>query len=123
MANPTTDEQYREPLLKKAYIKIFISAFCILICGFVIISIVSLIPRPSFGDPNYSDYQNLMLNSYTLAKLFIEIGLALFSVSSFLGAISDNIIADNVKRGMMIASGISILGLVIVFIYPGFYIF
>ena len=64
-----------------------------------------------------------MQDSYTIAKLLIEIGLGLFSVSSFLGAISDRSIADNVKRGMMIASGISILGLVVVFVYPSVYIF
>ena len=123
IAKTTIDEQDRESLLKKHYVKIFISAFCILFSGFVVITVVSLIPRPSYGDPGYSDYPTLMQNSYIIAKLLIEIGLALFSISSFLGAITDKSIADNVKRGMMIASGISILGLVIVFVYPGLYVY
>ena len=123
MAEATVDEQHREPFLKKTYIKIFICAFCVLGCGLVLISIVSLIPRPSYGDPGYSNYLKVMQDSYTIAKLLIEIGLGLFSVSSFLGAISDRSIADNVKRGMMIDSGISILGLVVVFVYPSVYIF
>jgi hypothetical protein len=64
-----------------------------------------------------------MQTSLAVAKLLIEIGLALFSVSSFLGAITDISISDGTKRGMMIASGISILGLVIVLIYPTIHIY
>lgn len=123
IAKTTIDEQYRESLLKKPYVRIFISAFCILFSGFAVIAVVSLIPRPSYGEPGYSDYPKLMQDSYILSKLIIEIGLALFSISSFLGAITDKSIADNVKRGMMIASGVSILGLVIVFVYPGLYVY
>lgn len=121
--NTTLNDQSRHPLLKKVYMKIFLTAFIILGCGFVVISITSFIPRPSLYDPEYEIYQYLMQTSLAVAKLLIEIGLALFSVSSFLGAITEISITDNIKRGMMIASGISILGLVIVFIYPVIYIY
>jgi len=117
------NDQDRQTVLKRGYVKIFLTAFIVLFCGFVVISIVSFIPRPSYSDPDYEDYQNLMRSFSILTKLLIEIGLSLFSVSSFLGAITDANIADNVKRGMMVASGISVLGLVIVFIFPGLYIY
>jgi hypothetical protein len=58
-----------------------------------------------------------------LAKLLIEIGLGFLSASSFLGALTDTYLSENVKKGMMIASGITIIGLVIVFIFPGIYIY
>lgn len=123
MVNTTSNDQDRQAVLKRGYIKIFLTAFIVLFCGFVVISIASFIPRPSYSDPDYGDYQNLMRSFSVLTKLLVEIGLSLFSVSSFLGAITDVNIADNVKRGMMVASGISILGLVIVFIFPGLYIY
>jgi uncharacterized membrane protein (DUF485 family) len=123
MEKTSNNERHRRLLLKRGYIIIFLIAFIVLICGFVVISIALFAPRPSYGDPNYAGYQTLMKNSSTLAKLLIEIGLSLFSVSSFLGAIFDPNIADTVKRGMMVASGISLLGLVIVFISPAIYVF
>ena len=49
--------------------------------------------------------------------------IVLLSASSFLGAITDIDLSDNIQKGMMIASGISILGLVLVFIFPGMYIY
>ena len=123
MGKSNLNDQDRETVLKRGYVKIFLTAFIVLFCGFVVISVVSFIPRPSYSDPDYGDYQNLIRSVSVLAKLLIEIGLSLFSVSSFLGAITDANIADNVKRGMMVASGISVLGLVIVFIFPGLYIY
>ena len=123
MGKSDLNDQDRQTVLKRGYVKIFLTAFIVLFCGFVVISIVSFIPRPSYSDPDYGDYQNLIRSVSVLAKLLIEIGLSLFSVSSFLGAITDANIADNVKRGMMVASGISVLGLVIVFIFPGLYIY
>ena len=123
MVKSSLNDQDRQTVLKRGYVKIFITAFIILFCGFVVISIASFIPRPSYSDPDYGDYQNLIRSVSVLAKLLIEIGLSLFSVSSFLGAITDANIADNIKRGMMVASGISVLGLVIVFIFPGLYIY
>ena len=123
MVKSSLNNQDRQTVLKRGYVKIFITAFIILFCGFVVISIASFIPRPSYSDPDYGDYQNLIRSVSVLAKLLIEIGLSLFSVSSFLGAITDANIADNIKRGMMVASGISVLGLVIVFIFPGLYIY
>ena len=123
MVKSSLNNQDRQTVLKRGYVKIFLTAFIVLFCGFVVISIVSFIPRPSYSDPDYGDYQNLIRSVSVLAKLLIEIGLSLFSVSSFLGAITDANIADNVKRGMMVASGISVLGLVIVFIFPGLYIY
>ncbi|MHA2289116.1 MAG: hypothetical protein ACXABG_10050 [Promethearchaeota archaeon] len=123
MANVTSSDQARQPLLKKRYLKIFLTAFIVLVCGFAVISIASFIPRPSLYDPAYEIYQYLMQTSLAVAKLLIEIGLALFSVSSFIGALTDRSVSDNVKRGMMIASGIAILGLVVVFIYPVIYIY
>ena len=123
MIKISSNDQYRQPLLKKGYVKISLIAFIVLICGFIVISVMSFISRPSYSDPGYEDYLNLVRVSSALSKLLIEVGLALLSASSFLGAITDTSLSDHVKRGMMIASGISILGLVIVFIFPGIYIY
>lgn len=119
----TSGDRYHQPLLKKWYVIMFLFAFAVLIFGFIVISLMSFIPRPSYSDPGYEDYQNLVRMSSGLAKLLIEVGLGFLSASSFLGALADNSLSENVKKGMMIASGISILGLVIVFIFPGLYIY
>jgi hypothetical protein len=114
----TLESRSFHTVFKKGYIKLFLIALSILMCGLVIMTIISIIPQPSYLDPGYENYQNIVKINSALAKLFVEIGLVLFSVSSFIGAITDRDLTDNVKRGMMIASGISILGLTIVFLYP-----
>ena len=57
----SSNDKYRQPPLKKRYVIMFLIAFIVLVCGFLVLSIMSFIPRSSYGDPGYDDYLNLML--------------------------------------------------------------
>ncbi|MFW9772751.1 MAG: hypothetical protein ACFFFB_17960 [Candidatus Heimdallarchaeota archaeon] len=100
-------------LLKKKYVWIFLSSLALMIVGFVITSIANFIPPVSFGDPGYDEYTFLMQIFSTSATLFQNIGIVLFSLSIFIGALVDETISPEVKRGMIIASALGIIALVI----------
>ncbi len=110
-------EAYRENLLKKNYIKIFIVGIVLIIAGFITSSLFGIIPRPSYSDPGYDDYINLLRIFTSISRLFLQIGMVLFILSFFIGALTDRTLSDNVKKGMILASGVAIFGLVILIMY------
>ncbi|MFX0032223.1 MAG: hypothetical protein ACFFGP_12520 [Promethearchaeota archaeon] len=99
--------------LKRHYIRIFISSLALMIVGLVVTSVANYIPPVSFGDPDYEAYTNLMNILSTLSLMFQNIGLVLFSLSSFMGSFVDETLSKQVKRGMLLASAIGIIALVI----------
>jgi hypothetical protein len=117
MSNSNSIESFREPLLKKGYIKIFTTGTILIIAGFIATSVFSIIPRPSYSDPGYDAYINLMRAFMSISRLFLQIGMVLFILSFFIGALTDRTLSDNVKKGMILASGVAIFGLVILIMY------
>ncbi|MFX1592998.1 MAG: hypothetical protein ACFFB6_02845 [Promethearchaeota archaeon] len=117
ISEPNSSESYRIPLLKKGYIKIFTSGIILLVAGFTTLSLFNMIPRPAYGDPAYYDFYNLMRFFSSLSRLFLQIGMVLIILSLFIGALTDRTLSENVKRGMMIASGAAMFGLIILMIY------
>lgn len=99
--------------LKKGYVKIFLVFVIVIIAGFIVRSWTSWIPVPDWGDPVYDDYQYLMIWLGTLAILLQNIGIALFSLATFLGAISDRNLSKEVRTGLAVASGMGIIALII----------
>jgi len=99
--------------LKKGYIIIFILGIISLLTGFVLASVAGFIPSVSWGDPGYEEYIDLITNLVTLSTLFLNLGLGLFLTSTFVGAMTDKRFSIEVKRGMLIASVLGIIALVI----------
>jgi len=116
-------ESYREPLLKKGYIKIFTVGIILIIGGFITSSLFGIIPRPDYYDVGYDNYINLMRIFLSISRLFLQIGLALFIFSFFIGGLTDRTLSDNVRKGMILASGVAIFGLVILMLYSSVMIY
>jgi len=55
----------------------------------------------------------LINNLSTFSTLFLNLGLGLFLISTFVGAMTDKRFSIEVKRGMLIASVLGIIALVI----------
>lgn len=103
----------KRAVLKKGYVIIFILGIISLLTGFVLVSIVGFIPSVSWGDPGYEEYIDLIMNLGTLSTLFQNLGLGLFLISTFVGAMTDKRFSIEVKRGMLTASVLGIIALVI----------
>lgn len=99
--------------LKKGYVKVFLVFIILIIIGLIIRSVSAIIPPVDFGDPGYEAYEYLITLLGATAILFQSIGLLLFAFSTFLGAISDQDLSKEVRRGMAIASGIGIVALIV----------
>ncbi len=99
--------------IRKGYVIIFISSILLLLAGFVVTTVANIIPRPDFGDPGYDDYQYLMTVLSSASVLVQNIGIVLFTVATFVGALRDDSLSNEVKRAMLIASGIGIFALVL----------
>ena len=110
----------KRAIFKKGYVRIFILGTISLLTGFFLASVVGFIPRVNFGDPGYEGYIDLIMNLGTLSTLFLNLGLGLFLLSTFVGAMTDKLFSLEVKRGMLISSVLGIIALVIfnyLFIY------
>jgi len=98
--------------------KIFILAVLLLIFGIILISVARLII--TFADPDtQAEYEalNKTLNFVsTISILFIQVGIVFFSLSTFVGALVDKTLPEEVRRGMILVSGFGILALGIMMI-------
>ena len=68
---------------------------------------------PDWDDPIRDDYEYLMTWLATLAILFQNIGIALFSFATFIGAISDRNLSKQVRTGLAVASAMGLIALII----------
>ncbi|MFW9970932.1 MAG: hypothetical protein ACFFDF_12110 [Candidatus Odinarchaeota archaeon] len=98
---------------KKKYAIIFILGIILLLTGFVLASVGSFIPPVNYGDPGYEDYIELISNLQTFTTLFLNLGIGLFLLANFVGAMTDKRFSIEIKRGMLIASFLGIIALVI----------
>jgi hypothetical protein len=99
--------------LKKVYVLIFILGTISLVTGFILTSLVGFIPSVDFGDPGREEYLVLIANLGTLSTLFMNLGLGLFILSTFVGATTDKRFSIEFKRGMLISSVLGIIALVV----------
>ncbi len=113
MSDSNTRELIRKPIYKKGYVWIFVLCIISIIVALSITTAIPFIPDKDYGEPGYEDYIKLMQRLPALSTLFQNIGIALFSAATFLGAILDESISREVKRGMIIASGIGMVALVL----------
>ena len=103
----------KRAVFKKGYVIIFILGIISLLTGFVLTSLVGFIPKINHGDPGYEEYIDLITDLGTLSTLFLNLGLGLFLISTFVGAMTDKRFSIEVKRGMLIASVLGIIALLI----------
>jgi hypothetical protein len=114
----------KRAVLKKGYVIIFILGVISLLTGFVLTSVVGFIPKINHGDPGYEEYIDLITNLGNLSTLFLNLGLGLFLISTFVGAMTDKRFSIEVKRGMLIASVLGIIALLVSnYLYIVIYIF
>jgi len=95
------------------YVVVFFLSVLLLIIGFVVTTVANIIPEVDFGDPGFEDYQDLMTMLSSVSTLVQNIGIVLFSVATFLGALTDESLSGEIRRALVIASGIGIVALVI----------
>ncbi len=100
-------------LIRKGYVKIFILSILLLLAGFVVTTVANIVPRIDYGDPGYDEYIYFMTILSSASVLVQNIGIVLFSVATFLGALTDESLSGEVKRALVIASGIGIVALVL----------
>ncbi|UCC20249.1 MAG: hypothetical protein JSV62_02890 [Promethearchaeota archaeon] len=112
MSESNSNDISRESIFKKGFMKIFIIGISLLIIGFIFSFISNIIPRVYYTDPGYDDYLYLMRFLSSLLRLFIQTGIVLFSLSSFIGAMVDRTLSNSIKKGMVIASGVALVALV-----------
>jgi len=113
ISNLNSRESTGKSNLKKGYVIVFLVFIILIIVGGIILSITRLIPSVDWGDPGYDEYITLTTNLATVSVLFQNIGITLFSLSTFLGAITDERLSKEVRRGMVIASGIGVIALLV----------
>jgi len=94
----------------KGHVKIFVLAIILIIVAAFIMSSTSFITDDGLSK---GEYKLLMERLTGVSKLLTQIGIALFSFSTFIGAISDESITNEVRRGMAIAAGMGILAIVL----------
>ena len=82
-----------------------------------------------FADPQTpqmaEDYLKIIYSLNAFAKLFLQLGMVIFSLSTFLGAVRDTTLSGEVRKGMAAASALGILALGIMMItivsFPYYY--
>ncbi len=99
--------------IKNGYVLVFSLSILFLLTGFVITTVANIIPSIDYGDPGFDEYEYSMTVLSSLSTLVQNIGIVLFSVSTFLGAVTAESLSIEVRRALAIASGIGIVALVL----------
>ena len=118
ISNSSSEEPNRKTTFEKGYMKVFTSSIVLLILGIILLSIGNLII--TFADPQTpqmaEDYLRTISALNVFANLFLQLGMVIFSLSTFLGAVRDTTLSVEVRKGMAAASAIGILALGIMMI-------
>jgi len=117
-------ESDRESVFKKNYMKIFALSIILLIVGIIIASIgrIYSINVDIDTSEEYENYIKTMGTIFTLTGLTLQLGIVLFSLSTFMGAAVDKTLSGEVRRGMVFASSMAIIGLVLLMMFQGIFI-
>ena len=99
--------------IKNGYVVVFSLSVLLLLTGFIITTVANIIPSIDYGDPGHDEYEYSMIVLSSVSTLVQNIGIVLFSVSTFLGAVTAESLSIEVRRALAIASGIGIVALVL----------
>ncbi|GAH15452.1 unnamed protein product, partial [marine sediment metagenome] len=99
-------------------VKLFIVGTSLILLGIIFTMIMNAIPRPTnYGSEEYYAYFDTMRGLSNARGFFVQSGVLGIIVSIFLGAVGDRGVSDMTKRGMMVALGLCVLGLVALMIF------
>ncbi len=108
-----SEEPNRKSTFEKGYMKAFISSIVLLILGIVLMSIANFIAV--LADPSTQEMYEIVMRTIaaftTFSRLFLQLGMVIFTLSTFLGAVRDTTVSGEVRKGMAAASAIGILAL------------
>jgi len=113
ISNSSSEEPNSRSTFEKGYMKAFISSIVLLILGIVLMSIANFIAV--LADPSTQEMYEIVMRTIaaftTFSRLFLQLGMVIFTLSTFLGAVRDTTVSGEVRKGMAAASAIGILAL------------
>jgi len=114
-------EQSFRTLFDKKYIKIFALGIILLILGIILVMTRNLYSVFTEVDTaqEAENYIRTLGVIGTISGFFIESGMLLVALSTFIGGIVDDSLAPEVKRGMIFATSIAIIALALIIIFQG----
>ena len=127
ISNSSSEEPNSRSTFEKGYMKAFISSIVLLILGIIIMGLGNLLL--ALADPQSSAEAEMVARTIltfdTSSKFFLQLGMVIFSLSIFLGAVRDTTLSGEVRKGMAAASALGILALGIMMItivsFPYYY--
>ncbi|MFX1365004.1 MAG: hypothetical protein ACFFCE_15750 [Promethearchaeota archaeon] len=108
-------------MFKKNYVKLFTISMLLVIVGIILVTISSLVEPPTDFE-EYEDYYRILRYLTAFTRFFTQLGIIMFCLSTFLGAMSDRDLSGEVRRGMVFASGMGILALALLMIFQNLFI-
>ena len=74
----------------------------------------------TYADPDtpkkWELYYDTLNSLATFTGLFFQLGMILFAVSTFLGGLRDDTLSPEVRKGMIFASSVAMVGFVVVMV-------
>ena len=111
-------EAFRKFLSEKDYLKIFVVSILLLIVGIILIFARNMYITYADPDPGeLEDYYRNLNSLATFTALFFQLGMILFAVSTFLGGLRDETLSPEVRKGMIFASSVAMVGFVVVMVF------
>jgi len=112
-------EAFRRFWSEKDYLKIFVVSILLLIVGIILMFARNM--YITYADPDtpgeYEDYYRNLASLATFTGLFFQLGMILFAVSTFLGGLRDETLSPEVRKGMIFASSVALVGFVVVMVF------
>ena len=103
-------------MFEKNYVKLFTISMILIIIGIILVTVSSFVETPADYE-NYDDYIRTIRYLAGFTRLTTQIGIVLFCLSTFLGAMSDRDLSGEVRRGLVFASAMGSLALSILMIF------
>ena len=105
----------------KIHMKFFMSGGILIFIGIILISIPGFVPTPESHTGEYLIYSNVVDILATIRRLLVNAGLLLIASGLFLGASLNENLSEHAQRGMYIAMGLVLFGLVLNIAFTGIF--
>lgn len=116
---PISKEAFRRFWSEKDYLKIFVVSILLLLVGVILMFARNM--YITYADPStpseYEDYYRTLDSLTTFISLFFQLGMVFFAVSTFLGGLRDDTLSAEVRKGMIFATSVALVGFVIVMVF------
>lgn len=114
---PISKEAFRRFWSEKDYLKIFVVSILLLLVGVILMFARNM--YITYADPSTpsEDYDRTLDSLTTFISLFFQLGMVFFAVSTFLGGLRDDTLSAEVRKGMIFATSVALVGFVIVMVF------